>query len=87
MPIGHISIPTGSSNFLEMRDFYLAILKPLGYVIYKEDPPNWCGMGPPNCGPDMWLHGGAKDSVPGNLHIAFQANSRRVVDEWYKNAM
>ena len=96
MPIGHVSLPTGS-HFKEMRSFYLALLQPLGYTVYKESVGDeWCGLGKPTCGPDFWLHGGGQDVVPfdGNLekragraHIAFAVSSPKEVERWYQNAM
>src|SRR5262245_64948247 len=96
MPIGHISLPCGLAHFEEMRAFYLAILQPLGYKVYKEDVPKWCGLGTSTGGPDFWLHCGGKelskfggdvDKREGGVHVAFNAASRRAVDEWYRIAL
>jgi hypothetical protein len=96
MPVGHISLPTGS-HFKEMRSFYLSILQPLGYKVYKESTEQeWCGMAPPMCGPDFWLHCGGADLelFDGNLekragkaHVAFAVSSPREVDRWYRHAV
>jgi len=54
------------------------------------------GLGPKNAAPDLWLHcGNTKlQKFDGNLekrggktHVAFQAGSRKAVDEWYKAAI
>jgi catechol 2,3-dioxygenase-like lactoylglutathione lyase family enzyme len=96
MPISHVSLPTGPSNFEEMRAFYLETLAPLGYVVFKEEPPKYCGLGKRTAGPDLWLHCGGDDlkRFDGNLekraaapHIAFEMGSRRQVDEWYARAL
>ena len=96
MPLQHVSLPTGPTNFVAMREFYINILKPLGYGIYFEKESEWLGMAPKNGGPDFWLHCGGDDfaKFDGNLekrggktHIAFDASSRKAVDEWYKTAV
>lgn len=107
MPLSHVSLPTGGpSHFQAMRDFYLAILQPLGYTVFKEDVPRFCGMMHPSCGPDFWLHcsGGDGDGLTPvdktlsaddnrkmlggpRTHVAFQAGSKRQVDEWFRNAV
>lgn len=96
MPVGHISLPTGPSTFRQMRTFYLAILKPLGYTVYLENNPRLYGMAS-SAGPDFWLHcedaelptldslAGAKPV--GKTHVAFNAESRAAVDAWYQTAM
>ncbi|KAK4183529.1 Glyoxalase/Bleomycin resistance protein/Dihydroxybiphenyl dioxygenase [Podospora australis] len=101
MPVNHVSLPTGPSNFKRMREFYLTTLQPIGYKIYKEHDAHFCGMQPALAGPDFWLHCGGEDFVPvdpelsaeenlrtcGRVHVAFDASSRRQVDEWYQNAI
>lgn len=96
MPVGHISLPTGPSTFRQMRAFYLAILKPLGYTVYLENNPRLYGMAS-SAGPDFWLHcedaelptlaslAGAKPV--GKTHVAFNAESRAAVDAWYQTAI
>ncbi|KAJ9144712.1 hypothetical protein NKR23_g5815 [Pleurostoma richardsiae] len=96
MSIAHISLSTGPKNFETVRAFYLAILKPLGYTVYKEHAPDYCGL-MTRKGADFWLHGGNKDisladssdldSRESNFHVAFNADSRKVVDEWYETAI
>lgn len=101
MPINHVSLPTGPSNFGAMRDFYRAALQPLGYRIYKEEDGQYCGLQPPRAGPDFWLHCGGEDfprlepgvaaedqpKGQGRAHVAFSAGSRNEVDNWYRNAI
>ena len=101
MPLGHVSLPTGPSNFKEMRDFYVTVLKPIGYGVYMEKDGNFCGMGPKRGSPDFWLHCGGEDFAKvdataspddnlkhrGRTHVAFNVSSRRQVDEWYRTAV
>jgi len=96
MSLGHVSLPTGPSNFQDMRDFYVAILKPLGYEVYMEKVPHFCGLSG-SYGPDFWLHCGGQDSPKitaadaesraGKTHVAFAVSSPKKVDEWYRNAV
>jgi catechol 2,3-dioxygenase-like lactoylglutathione lyase family enzyme len=87
MTINHVGLVTPPAKFEAMRAFYLSILAPLGYSIYKEDVPKYCGMGKKNAGPDFWLHCGGDDDRPGKTHVAFDVGSPKAVDEWFKNAM
>ena len=96
MPISHISLPTGQKHFKEMRDFYLAVLAPLGYRVFMEEQGQFVGMGPKYGAPDFWLHyGGSEfDKFDGNVekrdgktHIAFEVNSTKAVYDWYKIAV
>ena len=72
------------------RKFYEAALAPLGYKVLMEVPVEYTGgavvfgMGvPPK--PDFWLHQGTPQTP--RVHIAFRADSRAVVDAFYKAAM
>lgn len=95
MSLEHISLATGPSNFQEVRDFYLAILQPLGYKVYFENVPKITGLVGPSRVPDFWLHPGPDDIAKvttaekrgSKTHVAFRASSRKVVDEWYRNAL
>ena len=96
MSLGHVSLPTGPSNFKAMRDFYVAILKPLGYSIYLERESHFLGL-QARAGPDFWLHCGGVDFPPfsaadadkhtGKTHVAFDVGGTKKVDEWYQNAL
>lgn len=95
MPLSHYGIPVGS-HYVEMRDFYKAILRPLGYEMNMEGG-EYCGFGTEESGMDFWLGGGTKDGLQkfsGKLedriapvHVAFAGKSKEAVDEWYENAM
>jgi len=94
MSLGHVSLPTGPANYKEMRDFYVAILEPLGYKIYLEKDSHFLGLGA-MAGPDFWLHCGGEDfpritaseKPKGKTHVAFAVGSKKKVDDWYRNAV
>ena len=99
MTIAHIALPVGT-HYLAMRDFYVAILKPLNYELMEdhEEYP-YGGFMIKGSRPDFWLVGGRKDEnglqpYDGKLeervapvHVAFEAKNRELVDQWYQNAM
>lgn len=95
MPLNHVSLAVGD-YFVIMRDFYKAILEPLGYTIFM-DGGSYCGFAAKDSAPDFWLGGGCKNGLQkydGNLenrvapmHVAFTGNSREHVDEWHAAAL
>lgn len=96
MPVSHVSLPTGPSHYKLMRQFYVDSLSTLGYTVYLEKDTEILGLGPKNAAPDFWLHCGNSrlQKFDGNLekrggktHVAFEARSRKAVDEWYKAAL
>ncbi|KAK3365545.1 Glyoxalase/Bleomycin resistance protein/Dihydroxybiphenyl dioxygenase [Lasiosphaeria ovina] len=96
MSLGHVSLPTGPSHFKEMRDFYAATLKSIGYKVYMEKEGNFCGLQGYMGGPDFWLHCGGEDFAAGTAtgkrgaglaHVAFTVGSRKQVDQWYQSAL
>jgi catechol 2,3-dioxygenase-like lactoylglutathione lyase family enzyme len=72
------------------RQFYQQALAPLGYRVLKEVPTEYTGgavvlgMGIPPM-PDFWIHQGSPQTP--RLHIAFRADSRALVDQFYRAAM
>lgn len=97
MPLSHYGLPVGA-HFKAMRDFYVAILKPIGYSIKVDPGYDYCGFAEENKRPDFWLGGGRKEdglktydreltNRVAPIHFAFEAKSREQVDEWYENAM
>ncbi|KAF4438353.1 glyoxalase bleomycin resistance protein dioxygenase [Fusarium austroafricanum] len=99
MPFSHVALPVGE-HYEEMRDFYKAILAPLGYEFKFEGVgtkgAHYCGFGLKNGPPDFWLGGGshALPKYDGNLedriapvHIAFDAENPKGVDEWHEAAL
>ena len=80
----------GVSDPARSRRFYEEALAPLGYEVLMEIPTEHTGgvavfgFGvPPK--PDFWVHEGRPQSPP--IHVAFTAESRAVVDAFYKAAM
>jgi catechol 2,3-dioxygenase-like lactoylglutathione lyase family enzyme len=78
------------SDAARSRRFYEQALAPLGYTVLMEIPMQSTGgavvLGfgvPPK--PDFWLHEGTPQSP--HVHIAFRAESRAVVDAFYRAAM
>lgn len=47
-----------------MRDFYVAILTPLGYSIFMEKDQAFLSMQHPLSGPDFWLYNGGDPNLP-----------------------
>jgi len=101
MELNHVSLPTGRNHFKHMRDFYLNILSPFGYHVLTEHEGGFCGFQSRHRGPDFWLHRGEEEFPPidrnatadeitkgrGRTHLGFELGSRRLVDEWYRNAL
>ena len=78
------------SDPVRSRRFYEVALAPLGYKVLMELPLSITGgalvlgMGvPPK--PDLWIHQGSPQKPP--LHIALRADSRAVVDAFYRAAL
>lgn len=99
MSFAHIGLPVGA-HYTAMRDFYSAILKPLGYEIMlgNGEGQEFCGMGTKALGPIFWLglgknnkalpaYDGKMESRVAPIHLAFNATSSKQVDEWYATAM
>ncbi|KAL2827365.1 Glyoxalase/Bleomycin resistance protein/Dihydroxybiphenyl dioxygenase [Aspergillus cavernicola] len=99
MSIAHISLPVGK-HFIAMRDFYAAVLKPLGYemIFGGGNTDAMCGMGTKATGPNFFLglgqnsgtltrYDGKMENRVAPIHLAFNATSTEQVDEWYANAM
>lgn len=86
--IDHTGLTVGDPE--KSRRFYEAALAPLGYRVLMEVPTQFTGgavvLGfgvPPK--PDFWVHEGTPQKPP--LHVAFRAESRAQVDEFYKAAL
>ena len=61
--------------------FYEAALAPLGHVLGSHDD-SYAGIGPAGA-PALWLYASQGAQGPGT-HIAFRADSHKVVDAFYK---
>ena len=78
--IAHTSIPV--SNYKKSKEFFLKVLKPLGYknnMEYGEAAGFFDGKNT-----DFWISKKAK-VVPG--HVAFAAKNKKEVDAFYKAAL
>ena len=73
----------GVTNLAESKAFFLKALQPLGVEVAMEGPYG-VGMGQ-NKKPSLWLS--ETQERPAHLHIAFTAENRRQVDEFYRAAL
>lgn len=80
----------GVSNFARSKDFYIQVLKPIGYKMLVEIPSSVtgkedvAGFGEPNK-PDFWINSGSPQIPP--VHIAFRVQSRKQVQNFYNAAI
>jgi len=87
--IDHIGFPV--SDYAKSKAFYEKALAPLGYSMIMEAPEDVTESGAAACGfgkdgkPDFWL--GADGAMKGTVHIAIVAESRAIVDAFYKAAL
>ena len=77
----HIGL--GVSNYEASKQFFLKALTPLGAKIVMEGAYG-LGIGP-NGKPSFWLHQASEKPAP--LHLAFAAENRAQVDEFYRAAL
>jgi len=77
----HIGI--GATDLESTKAFFRAALEPLGIGI-AYDGGDTIGVGPKGK-PALWI--GAAKSKPTPIHIAFTAESRTLVDEFYEKAL
>jgi catechol 2,3-dioxygenase-like lactoylglutathione lyase family enzyme len=76
--IDHIGL--NGSDYEKSKAFYIAALKPLGITVLR-DFGEVIGMGGES--PFLWISAGN----PGHAHLAFRADSRRQVDDFYAAAI
>ncbi|WP_323845803.1 VOC family protein [Microbulbifer magnicolonia] len=79
--LDHIGLHVHS--YERSKEFYRLALAPLGYELILEYD-EWAGFGWADK-PDLWIKGG-KSTAP-NLHIAFRAEDRNTVREFYRVAI
>ena len=78
------------SDPVKSKNFYDKALAPIGYQMIFQVPPEYTdgkavmGYGEPPK-PDFWLAEGAPNHP--RIHIAFRAENRKQVDEFYKAAL
>lgn len=86
--LDHVGFPV--SNFNRSMAFYLHVLAPLGYGLVLEvnsehdGDKSHAGFGPDGR-PQFWI--GTGTPVKGQMHIAFEAKSRKAVDAFYEAAL
>lgn len=73
----------GVSDYEASKAFYLKALAPLGVTVVMEGPYG-VGLGVQGK-PTLWLYQTAETVAP--LHLAFAAQDRRHVDEFYRAAL
>lgn len=76
--IDHLSI--GVSDLAKSKKFYEAALKPLGYQVKFEMDHGVCFGADDG---DLWII----KSEPSKIHLAFRAEERAIVDQFYQAAM
>jgi len=81
MFIDHMGIAV--SNYQRSKEFYLKALKPLGAELVLEVQ-GWGGFGQQGK-PDFWLGEGTAVHAP--MHIAFKAENREQVRQFYQAAL
>ena len=73
----------GVSDVAQSKAFFLQSLAPLGVTVVMEGP---YGVGLGRRGkPSLWIH--ETTSKPTPMHIAFAADSRKDVDDFYRAAL
>ena len=86
--IDHIGFTV--SDFEVSRDFYIRVLKPLGFELVMEVTPEQsggsrhAGFGTPGR-PQFWINDGTP--IQGRLHVAFTAPTPAEVDDFYAAAI
>jgi len=81
MIIDHIGIAV--SDYDKSKQFYLSVLATLDIELVVEVQ-GWAGFGSQGK-PEFWF--GSEEYVQNPMHIAFAANSRKQVDEFYQAAI
>jgi catechol 2,3-dioxygenase-like lactoylglutathione lyase family enzyme len=83
MVIDHLGF--GVADYERSKAFYLAVLAPLGIGIAMEIPEHQaCGFGRDGK-PEFWI--AADHKAASNIHVAFTAQSRELVDAFYKASL
>lgn len=86
--IDHIGI--GVRDYAVSKAFYAAALRPLGFELLTEVPAELTGHAT-TAGfgvrprPEFWISGDRPNEPA--VHVAFQAGSRRIVDEFHRAAL
>ena len=75
----HVSIPV--SDYRKAKKFYVAALKPLGYELWVEYPPDAAGFVESGSA-SVWI-AARKRKVHDTIHVAMRARSRKAVKDFY----
>jgi catechol 2,3-dioxygenase-like lactoylglutathione lyase family enzyme len=75
----------GVSDYPVSKAFYLKALEPLNVTVVTEWPPNGVELSQPNGSVSLCLF--QTEEKPAHLHIAFVAESRQQVDDFYRAAV
>ena len=79
----HVSVPIG--DFKSAKKFYLAALRPLGYKLWAEYPPQAAGFAEGGSA-SLWISA-VKGKVRNTIHVAMRARSRKAVKDFYAAAI
>jgi catechol 2,3-dioxygenase-like lactoylglutathione lyase family enzyme len=71
-------------DYAASRSFYARTLAPLGYSMLMEFGTT-AGFG--NTHPDFWIESADDGDGTHNIHVAFKAETRQAVDEFYRAAL
>lgn len=79
--IDHVALTV--SDYERSKDFYLEVLRPLGYVLMMEHGISGAGFGRDGK-PDFWIQPG---QASGPIHVALAAADRATVDQFHAAAL
>lgn len=75
----------GVSDYAASKDFFLQALEPIGVVVASEGPPSYGVELSSKSNASLCLF--QTDQKPAHLHLAFVAENRQQVDEFYAKAL
>ena len=75
----------GVSDFAASKAFFLKALEPLDVTVVTEWPPNGVELSQPRSRISLCLY--QSKEKPAHLHLAFLADNRRQVEEFYRAAI
>ncbi len=75
----------GVSDYAASKAFFLKALEPLGVAVGAEWPPNGVELVSPNSTASLCLY--QTEEKPAHLHLAFTAETRQQVDDFYRAAL
>lgn len=79
-------IKFGVSDYAASKAFFLKALEPLGVAVISEGPPTYgVELSPKGGTASLCLY--QTDEKPAHLHLALTAESRQVVDAFYRAAL